>query len=138
MQVPEYFRSAGSLEVSEHHLRLHAKGLRPDESLDLDLAVPLLDPASHVPAASKRLSAPDGNPPLVMKKSGLGLGGILPLPFGGATAGAPKSDRKPAGNQGGEGGGTFSLRCGPLSMSAQVCPNLALECHVPFEWRGLD
>ncbi len=126
MQTSVHTFCAGSLEVSERQLRLHAKGLRPDESLDLDMALPLLDPASSVPAASRRLPAPAGKPALTNKRGGLGLGRILPLPFSGATAGDSKNDRKPAGSQGGDGGGTFSLRCGQLSMSAQVCPYSAV------------
>ena len=41
-------------QVSEHSAKVHAKGLRQDEALDLDMALPLLPPAASA------LSAPNG------------------------------------------------------------------------------
>ncbi|KAK9840821.1 hypothetical protein WJX81_007219 [Elliptochloris bilobata] len=145
----------GSLEVSRSSLQIHAKGSRPDEALDLDLALPFTpSQASQAPKDAPAAAAPQRpspSPPQQQQpqhRSPLaGLADLLPvprfaaqklLPAGGASAasvtsgggGAPEA----SGPSNGDGGGHFALRCGQLLISAEANARASrVECAV----RGL-
>ncbi len=108
-----------------------AQGARPDEALDLDLALPFSPAqASQAPAPS----APPAPPAAAQqpRRSPLaGLGDLLPvprfgaqklLPAGGASgaSAAPAGAAEPAGGADSDGGGHFALRCGQLLISAEA------------------
>ncbi|KAL0047976.1 hypothetical protein WJX82_004829 [Trebouxia sp. C0006] len=113
----------GSLQVSEKEVHMHAKGSRPDESLDMDLALPLFQPQPTPEPQQIKTQSMGGLLPGRLA----GVADLLPVPrFApssllpgsrkASTAGPPKPSAAPGMGE----GGTFSLRCGQLSISAQV------------------
>ncbi|KAL3160063.1 hypothetical protein ABBQ38_009778 [Trebouxia sp. C0009 RCD-2024] len=112
---------AGSLQVSNKEVHMHAKGSKPDESLDMDLALPLFQPQpAPEPQAPKnqggftpgRLAAVADMLPMPRFTTPT----LLPGMRRPQQASAPKPSTTPGHGE----GGTFSLRCGQLSISAQV------------------
>ena len=88
----------GKLSASEERIHISARGSRPDEALDFDLALPFAPGTSLAAQQDVGWSQSEG--------------------FGKAPA-APEAD---VSSPQVEGGGHFALRCGPLSISAEVRP----------------
>jgi len=118
--------------VCSHPAR-RSQGARPDEALDLDLALPFSPAqASQAPAAPAAAPPPPPAAAQQPRRSPLaGLGDLLPvprfgaqklLPAGGASgaSAAPAGAAEPAGGADSDGGGHFALRCGQLLISAEA------------------
>lgn len=107
----------GSLEVGERGLQIQARGLRPDEALDVDLASPTFSGRPALPdAASPHVAAAD---PAAAAAEGAQWGRQAGRSIGDRLAGrSPAREAAPKGHS--DGGGHFSLRSGPLSVSAEV------------------
>jgi len=61
-QLKLYRALKGSLKLSNSHVAVHAKGVRPDEVLDVDLALPLFhDPAVEPVVESPNVSGTESN-----------------------------------------------------------------------------
>ena len=105
---------AGSLSVTEDSFQVQAKGVRPDEALEVTLKLPLLspEPSAKAHTASKRAVAGEKGAGGLF---GLKLGDFLPN-FD-SEGQAPPMGSLP---EGGGGGGHFSLRCGQMLVSAEV------------------
>ncbi|KAL0030394.1 hypothetical protein WJX79_000988 [Trebouxia sp. C0005] len=113
----------GSLQVSEKEVHMHAKGSRPDESLDMDLALPLFQPQPTPEPQQIQTQSMGGLLPSRLA----GVADLLPVPrfapsslLPGARKASTAGPSKPSAAPGMGEGGTFSLRCGQLSISAQV------------------
>ncbi len=114
---------AGNLSVTEDSFDLQAKGSRPDEALDISLNLPILKPDL---ARTQRTAQPEQ---LQETSSGLlkfNLGDFLPKPVM-DTEGVEGQDADLEG-----GGGHFSLRCGQMLVSAEVCTRSTIIYKHPF------
>lgn len=102
--------------MAEDSFQVQAKGSRPDEALEANVKLPLLEAAagSSIPHPAASAEAPAG-------PFGIKLGDLIPR--SGPEAQVPSAT---------DGGGRFSLRCGQLLMSAEVLLSAAVSVH-PME-----
>ncbi|KAK9862508.1 hypothetical protein WJX84_009406 [Apatococcus fuscideae] len=116
---------SGQLQIDQQGVHVHAKGSRPDEALDLDLALPVRSQANQTAgieeghqeplyAAISSAAVHNGRPR--QQDAPKGLGSFFPLP----RREAPSTSGVEDALEGQAEGGHFSLQCGPLQASARV------------------
>lgn len=142
-QLKLWQKLAGRLSVSGTGVSVHGKGLRANETLDLDLALPLLAPQQAAPqveaaqqvqqaqeqqqtvaaedaaaeADAAVVPAAEQQPGEVAEAEAAELEGAEGEPAAVAAAPEPAAQQAPAQQR---GGGGLQLRCGPLQVAAEV------------------
>ena len=104
--------NAGTLSVSDDSFKIQAKGARPDESLAVNLKLPLLKAPEITKEAHRGKSSATQS-----GLFGIKLADILPIPGFENTS---DRDTEDAQEESHEGGGEFALRCGQMLISAEV------------------
>ena len=103
-QLKLFHKLAGRLTVSDSSISVHGRGQRANETLDLDLALPLLP--GRPPAAPLDQEGQLGVP-----------GEVAPVASASAADGLAAGQQHRAAQR---GGGGLQLRCGPLQVAADV------------------
>lgn len=138
-QLRLWQKLAGRLEASGGGVSVHGKGLRANETLDLDLALPLLaPPTQRSPAAAARVAAP----PQAAAKQPAAVAEAKPEAVRtpaelegaeGSSGGAAAAPEPPLAEAPRAGGGRLQLRCGALQVAGDVD---AAGSQVNFKARG--